>query len=324
MTNQIIGNNKVISEITHIFNENMPPVSIFLGPSVGKKTTALQLIKSRLCQNKGLSEVSSPCGRCYSCLSFAGEINDNFHPNCFYYDASLNLEALKQVISQSSKATINGEAKYIVLDDFDGLTDRLSNVLLKLLEEPPSNLYFIVIAKSAILPTIMSRAQVFTFSDLNPDEMLTYLDRTNFSDDEKKILKFGSIGYVAILDEFNFFSQLQDLRQALKNKDYQAMIDIFIAQKSHFYEFLEGLSYYAKERMLESTKLDHHYRWSHILADLTYTLTTCRNRTFNQGYILQTLALKWYLLLCRFESLCNDKEGVLSLEKWRLSRWLLA
>lgn len=319
MTKQIIGNSKVISEIARIFADNMPPVSMFIGPSVGKKTTALKLIKSRLCQDKE----ASPCERCYSCLSFQGEINDNFHPNCFYYDSSLSLDSLKFVISQGSKASINGEAKYILLDDFDNLTDRLSNVLLKLLEEPPINLYFIIITKSAVLPTIMSRAQVFTFKDLNPDEMLAYLDGTSFSDEEKKILKFSSVGYVAIVEELNLFSELQNLRQALKSKDYQALIDIFLAQKNHFYEFLELLCYYAKERMLESTKPDHHYRWSHIIADLTYTLTNCRSRTFNQGYILQTLALKWYLLLCRFESLCHDKESILSLDKWRLSNWLL-
>lgn len=133
---------------------------------VGKTTCARILAKTINCQNLG--EDVEACGECESCVSFQNNASFNIHE----LDAASNnsVEDIRNLIDQVRYPPQTGKYKIYIIDEVHMLSQAAFNAFLKTLEEPPGYAIFILATteKHKILPTILSRCQIFDFNRIQP------------------------------------------------------------------------------------------------------------------------------------------------------------
>ncbi len=145
----------------------LPGVLLFLGqPGSGKFSTALWLASLVNCQ----ADVGKPCGECILCRKIERLNSPDLlivrpDPDTW----NIKLEQARGLASETCFAPIESGRKVCVIKDADRMTEEASNALLKILEEPPSYMLFILTAtdSSLMLPTVVSRCFRFRFSDLS-------------------------------------------------------------------------------------------------------------------------------------------------------------
>jgi len=105
-----------------------------------------------------------PCGVCRNCVKAAG----GSHPDIAVYGGkggsrSFHVEEVRQIRDSAAVMPNEAQAKVYILDGADHMTEQAQNALLKVLEEPPSYVIFLLTcgAASSLLPTVRSRAQIF-------------------------------------------------------------------------------------------------------------------------------------------------------------------
>jgi DNA polymerase III subunit gamma/tau len=147
---------------------------LFCGPrGVGKTTCARILAKAINCENPGPDK--EPCGTCQSCQSFS----QNASFNIFELDAASNngVEDIRQLVEQVRYAPQTGKYKVYIIDEVHMLSAPAFNAFLKTLEEPPSYAIFILATteKHKIIPTILSRCQIFDFRRISNHDIVRQL-----------------------------------------------------------------------------------------------------------------------------------------------------
>ena len=149
------------------YNKHLPHALLFTGPSgIGRKKTAYALAQNLLCRK------SSPaCGECSVCLKVENQVSEHIlliQPEGLF----IKIESIR-FISQFLSLQSFAAARVIIIDSAHQMNASAANNLLKILEEPPMNVYFILISSnaSALPPTIRSRVQVFRFSSLANQDM---------------------------------------------------------------------------------------------------------------------------------------------------------
>ncbi len=147
---------------------------LFTGPrGVGKTTCARILARTINCEN--LNEDLTTCGECPSCLSF----EEGHSLNIFELDAASNnsVDDIRNLIQQVQIAPQVGTKKVYIIDEVHMLSSAAFNAFLKTLEEPPSYAIFILATteKHKILPTILSRCQVFDFRRITVSDIAKHL-----------------------------------------------------------------------------------------------------------------------------------------------------
>ncbi|GAB3313957.1 DNA polymerase III subunit gamma/tau [Larkinella ripae] len=162
-----------------ILTNHLAQAFLFCGPrGVGKTTCARILAKTINCQN--LSKIKSadavePCDQCESCVSF----NQNASFNIHELDAASNnsVEDIRNLIDQVRYPPQSGNYKIYIIDEVHMLSQAAFNAFLKTLEEPPSYAIFILATteKHKILPTILSRCQLFDFNRIQPRDISDHL-----------------------------------------------------------------------------------------------------------------------------------------------------
>lgn len=164
---RIIGHQAVLKNLTTALTRP-PHAFLFCGPSgIGKKLAALGWAQGLLCQGK-----NKPCGRCPSCQ----RVEKRQHPDLFLVEtteATLKIETIRDVQNFISLKAFEGQAKVVIIDEAHMMTAQASNSLLKTLEEPPENSFFVLVTsnRGAILQTIQSRCQRILFGSLTPEEL---------------------------------------------------------------------------------------------------------------------------------------------------------
>jgi len=141
---------------------------LFSGPrGVGKTTTARLLAMAVNCSN----ETTKPCGECESCML----VRQASHPDVIELDAASNnsVEDIRDLREKVNLASIRGGSRVWILDEAHMLTKSAANALLKTLEEPPSNLVFVLATTEPekLPPTILSRCQHYRFRRLSEPEI---------------------------------------------------------------------------------------------------------------------------------------------------------
>ena len=148
-------------------DNHLPHALLFAGPSgIGRKKAAWALAQTLLCK-----EQDPACGECVSCISVEREKNQHIlfiHPDGLY----IKVDSIRQV-SQFLSLQSFAPARIIIIDSAHQMNLQAANSLLKILEEPPLNVYFILISSHLLaLPvTIRSRVQIMRFLPLKPEDL---------------------------------------------------------------------------------------------------------------------------------------------------------
>ncbi|GDX52075.1 DNA polymerase III subunit gamma/tau [Bacteroidota bacterium] len=171
----VIGQPQVTQTLKNaIRNNQLAQAFLFCGPrGVGKTTCARILAKVINCEN--ISKDIEACNECESCKSF----NQNATFNVHELDAASNnsVEDIRALIEQVRYAPQTGKKKIYIIDEVHMLSNQAFNAFLKTLEEPPPYAIFILATteKHKIIPTILSRCQIFDFSRIRTEDTADYL-----------------------------------------------------------------------------------------------------------------------------------------------------
>ena len=148
---------------------------LFCGPrGVGKTTCARIFAKTINCTNRGKD--GEACGECESCKSFNEELRSY---NVFELDAASNnsVDDIRNLTEQVRIPPMNGKYKVYIIDEVHMLSQAAFNAFLKTLEEPPKYAIFILATteKHKIIPTILSRCQIYDFSRISNKDIIEHL-----------------------------------------------------------------------------------------------------------------------------------------------------
>lgn len=171
----VVGQSHITTTLRNaISSGQLAQAFLFTGPrGVGKTTCARILAKTINCQN--VSADIEPCNECTSCKNFSQNASFNIHE----LDAASNnsVEDIRNLIDQVRFPPQDGKYKVYIIDEVHMLSQAAFNAFLKTLEEPPSYAIFILATteKHKILPTILSRCQIFDFNRIQIKDMASHL-----------------------------------------------------------------------------------------------------------------------------------------------------
>jgi DNA polymerase-3 subunit gamma/tau len=171
----VVGQSHITTTLKNaIKNNQLAHAFLFCGPrGVGKTTCARILAKTINCTNP--TSDGEACNTCNSCVSFDAGTSLNIHE----LDAASNnsVEDIRSLVEQVRFAPQAGKYKVYIVDEVHMLSTSAFNAFLKTLEEPPSYAIFILATteKHKILPTILSRCQIFDFKRITNNDTVEHL-----------------------------------------------------------------------------------------------------------------------------------------------------
>lgn len=166
---RLIGNEDTKKRIGRaIEGKALPHAFLIGGPSgSGKSTLALEIAAAMNCERQNNADAALPCGECNCCRRiYEGNFPDVKILSKKKDKATLGVEAVKDFREDMFLSSTESEHKFYIIDDAECMTPEAQNALLKVLEEPPSSVHIILLAKECdrILTTIKSRAQYVAMS----------------------------------------------------------------------------------------------------------------------------------------------------------------
>ncbi len=171
----VVGQQHITTTLKNaIKNDQLAHAFLFCGPrGVGKTTCARILAKTINCESR--TKEGEACNVCNSCKSFNEGISMNIHE----LDAASNnsVDDIRALVDQVRFAPQAGKYKVYIIDEVHMLSPSAFNAFLKTLEEPPPYAIFILATteKHKILPTILSRCQIFDFKRITLQDTVTHL-----------------------------------------------------------------------------------------------------------------------------------------------------
>ena len=171
----VVGQSSLTTTLKNaIASDKLAHAYLFCGPrGVGKTTCARIFAKTINCLTP--MEDGESCGQCESCVAFDKGRSLNIHE----LDAASNnsVEDIRELIKQVQIPPQTGRYKVFIIDEVHMLSSQAFNAFLKTLEEPPSYVIFILATteKHKILPTILSRCQVYDFSRMSMENTVAHL-----------------------------------------------------------------------------------------------------------------------------------------------------
>ena len=171
----VVGQSHITTTLKNaIRNKQLAHAFLFCGPrGVGKTTCARILAKAINCENPAPD--GEACNVCHSCVSF----NEGSSLNIHELDAASNnsVDDIRSLVDQVRFAPQPGKYKVYIIDEVHMLSSSAFNAFLKTLEEPPPYAIFILATteKHKILPTILSRCQVFDFKRITNQDIMDHL-----------------------------------------------------------------------------------------------------------------------------------------------------
>ncbi len=174
--NDIAGQRIIVESLKNAVKNNMASNGyIFSGPEgCGKSLMAFNFAMALNCTGKVSDK---PCGSCSSCVR-TGSGN---HPNVEVVKPtgqSIKIKQIREIVSEAAKKPFESGYKIIIFENAEKMTHEAQDAFLKTLEEPPLDTVFILLAErhNLLLPTIVSRCQVFQFKPVDMKEMKEFIE----------------------------------------------------------------------------------------------------------------------------------------------------
>ncbi|HET6226147.1 MAG TPA: DNA polymerase III subunit gamma/tau [Bacteroidia bacterium] len=173
--NTVVGQSHITNTLKNaIKTGHLAQAFLFCGPrGVGKTTCARILAKTINCTNRTAD--TEACDQCESCISF----NSGASLNVSELDAASNnsVDDIRNLVDQVRYAPQLGTHKVYIIDEVHMLSTSAFNAFLKTLEEPPRHAIFILATteKHKIIPTILSRCQIFDFNRIQIEDIANHL-----------------------------------------------------------------------------------------------------------------------------------------------------
>jgi DNA polymerase-3 subunit gamma/tau len=223
----VIGQDSITNTLkSAIKNNHLAQAYLFCGPrGVGKTTCARIFAKTINCSNLG--DNLEACDECESCLSFNSLRSFNIHE----LDAASNnkVEDIRSLNDQVRIPPQIGKYSIYIIDEVHMLSSSAFNAFLKTLEEPPSHAIFILATteKHKIIPTILSRCQIFDFNRIRIEDIvgrLMYVAKNEgITADEEALHIIAQKADGALRDALSIFDQIVSLSG--KTINYKDVID---------------------------------------------------------------------------------------------------
>jgi DNA polymerase III subunit gamma/tau len=223
----VVGQDTITNTLkSAIINRHLAQAYLFCGPrGVGKTTCARIFAKTINCIN--LKDNGEACDQCESCLSFNTLRSFNIHE----LDAASNnkVEDIRSLNDQIRVPPQIGKYSIYIIDEVHMLSSSAFNAFLKTLEEPPSHAIFILATteKHKIIPTILSRCQIFDFNRIRIEDIvkrLMYVAKNeNITAEEDALHTIAQKADGALRDALSIFDQIVSL--CGKNITYKDVID---------------------------------------------------------------------------------------------------
>ena len=223
----VVGQGSITNTLKNaIRNNTLAQAFLFCGPrGVGKTTCARIMAKTINCLNP--TENMEACNECESCRAF----NNNASFNIYELDAASNnsVEDIRSLVDQVRIPPQIGQYKVYIIDEVHMLSAAAFNAFLKTLEEPPAYAKFILATteKHKIIPTILSRCQIFDFKRITVDDIAKHLayvaqsEGVNAEPEALNIIAQKADG--ALRDALSIFDQMVSFSG--KNITYKDVID---------------------------------------------------------------------------------------------------
>jgi DNA polymerase-3 subunit gamma/tau len=223
----VVGQQHITNTLKNaIKNNQLAQAFLFCGPrGVGKTTCARILAKTINCTN--LQPNGEACGECDSCRAFQNGNSFNVHE----LDAASNnsVDDIRSLIDQVRIPPQAARYKVYIIDEVHMLSQAAFNAFLKTLEEPPNYAIFILATteKHKILPTILSRCQIFDFNRIKVDDMAGHLaniaqkENITYENDGLHIIAQKADG--GLRDALSMFDQIVSFSGG--NVTYRSVID---------------------------------------------------------------------------------------------------
>jgi DNA polymerase-3 subunit gamma/tau len=233
----VVGQTHITSTLKNAIRSNhVAQAYLFCGPrGVGKTTCARILAKTINCTH--ITKGIEACDECESCESF----NSGHSLNIYELDAASNnsVEDIRNLINQVSFAPQLGSHKIYIIDEVHMLSQAAFNAFLKTLEEPPKHAIFILATteKHKIIPTILSRCQIFDFNRIKVDDIATRLsliaqhEKIKSEPDALHIISQKADG--SLRDALSIFDQMVSLTgNSILDYDYYFRITDALLEKN--------------------------------------------------------------------------------------------
>ncbi len=210
--NSVVGQSHITITLKNaIKNNHLAQAFLFCGPrGVGKTTSARILAKTINCFNVDAN--TEPCNVCESCVSF----NEGRSLNILELDAASNnsVDDIRNLVDQVRFVPQIGKYKVFIIDEVHMLSNQAFNAFLKTLEEPPPHAIFILATteKHKIIPTILSRCQIFDFNRIKVEDMANHLaeiaqkENISYENDGLHVIAQKADG--ALRDALSMFDQI--------------------------------------------------------------------------------------------------------------------
>lgn len=240
----IVGQSAITTTLKNAVRQNqVAQAFLFCGPrGVGKTTCARILAKTINCHN--LTEEGEACNQCESCISFNLSASFNF----FELDAASNnsVDDIRTLVEQVRILPQGATYKVYIIDEVHMLSAQAFNAFLKTLEEPPPYAKFILATteKHKIIPTILSRCQIFDFKRIKTNDIVSHLEfvakQENVLFEQAALEIISQKAEGSLRDALSIFDQAVNFSEG--NITYEHIIEnLNIIDFNYFFKIIKAL-----------------------------------------------------------------------------------